>query len=89
MCALTRRDSQGREVVAATLLESPLGIPASECQMALTPDVVKELVNKVAWALGSVYRRGYSNARSPARAYAWRFVKKLLEDHGYPDKIAK
>jgi len=89
VCALLRRDELGREVVVAPLVEAPLGIPASECQMALTQDVVRELVNKVAWTLGSVYRRNYSNMRTPAREYAWRIVKKVLEDHGYPDKIAK
>lgn len=72
-----------------TLTDDPLGIPPHESQMALQQDVCKELVNKVAWVLGSVYRRNYSNMRTPARAYAWRIVKKVLEDHGYPDKIAK
>ncbi len=89
MCALIRKDGNGREIVVASLVEKPLGIPASECQAALTQDVVKELVNKVAWVLGSVYRCNYSNMRTPAREYAWRIVKKVLEDHGYPDKIAK
>ena len=89
MCAQLRNRSDGPNVVVATLVEDPLGIPASECQMVLTQDVVKELVNKVAWVLGSTYRRNYSNKRTPAREYAWRFVQKLLKDHGYPDKIAK
>ncbi len=66
-----------------------LGIPAWEAQIALQQDAVKELVNKIAWTLGSVYRRSYSNMRTPARAYAWRIVKQVLKDHGYPDKIAK
>jgi len=89
VCALLRTDDQGREIVVAPLMENPLGIPASECQMVLTQDVVKELVNKVAWTLGSVYRRNYSNMRTPAREYAWRIVQRVLKDHGYPDKIAK
>jgi len=69
--------------------DKPLGIPPHETQAPLQQDVCKELVNKIAWTLGSVYRRSYSNMRAPARAYAWRIVKQVLEDHGYPDKIAK
>lgn len=75
--------------VVASLEEDALGIPPSEAQIGLQQDVVKELVNKISWVLGSVYRRNYSNMKTPARAYAWRIVKKVLEDHGYPDNIAK
>jgi len=71
------------------LQENPLGIPPSESQIALHQDVVKELVNKIAWVLGSVYRSNYSNMRTPARLYAWRIVKKVIEDNGYPAKIRK
>jgi len=67
----------------------PMGIPPHEAQIGLQQDVVKELVNKIAWTLGSAYRVNYSNMRTPARAYAWRIVKRLIEDHGYPSKIGK
>jgi len=73
----------------STLAEDALGVPPIEAQIALQQDVVKELVNKIAWTLGSVYRRNYSSMRTPARAYAWRIVKQVIKDHGYPDKIAK
>jgi len=76
-------------VTAAILSENPLGIPPSASQIALQQDVVKELVNKIAWTLGSVYRRSYSNMKTPAREYAWRIVKQVIKDNGYPDKIAK
>jgi len=72
-----------------TLSDEPLGLPPHETQIGLQQDLVKELVNKVAWTLGSVYRRPYSNMRTPARAYAWRIVKQIIKDHGYSDKIAK
>ena len=75
--------------VRAELADLAMGIPPSESQIALQQDVVKELVNKVAWVLGSVYRVNYSSMRTPARAYSWRIVKKVLEDHGYPRKIQK
>ena len=73
----------------STLVEDALGINPYDSQIALQQDMVKELVNKIAWTLGSVYRRNYSNMRTPARAYAWRIVKQVIQDHGYPDKIAK
>jgi len=69
--------------------EEPLGLPPTDTQPALQQDVVKELVNKISWSLGSVYRCNYSSMRNPARAYAWRIVKQVIKDHGYPKKIAK
>jgi len=76
-------------VTGAPLSERPLGIAPHAAQIALQQDVVKELVNKFAWTLGSVYRRNYSNMKTPAREYAWRIVKQVIKDNGYPDKIAK
>jgi len=69
--------------------EDPLGIPPLDTHIALQTDVAKELCNKIAWVLGSTYRVPYANMRTNARQYAWRIVKKVLEDHGYPSKIAK
>ena len=89
MCAQLRMDNIDERSWINNLGEDPLGIPPSVSQVALQQDVVKELVNKIAWTLGSVYRRNYSNIRTPARAYAWRIVKQVIKDHGYPDKIAK
>jgi len=68
--------------------DSPLGLPPEETQIGLQQDIVKELVNKIAWTLGSVYRQNYSNMRTPARTYAWRIVKQVIKDHGYPAKIS-
>jgi len=67
----------------------PLGIPPHEAQLALHTDVCKEMVNKIAWVLGTTYRRSYSNRRTIARQLAWQIVKQVIEDHGYPDKIRK
>ena len=88
MCALLR-NTKLFTPPPDSLTDSPLGIPASEAQIALQQDAVKELVNKIAWTLGSFYRAPYSTMKTPARAYAWRIVKKVLEDHGYPGKISK
>lgn len=46
-------------------------------------------MNKFAWVLGSTYRVPYANMKTDARQYAWRIVKQVLKDHGYPSKIAK
>ena len=88
MCAQVRKLPE-LPPVGDTLCEDPLGIPPYEAQLALQADAVKELVNKVAWVLGSVYRQNYSNMRTPARQYAWRVVKQMIKDHGYPAKIRK
>ncbi len=66
-----------------------LGTPSADTHLALQQDVCKELVNKIAWVLGSTYRVPYANMRTDARQYAWRIVKQVLKDHGYPSKIAK
>lgn len=89
MCAQVQRSTDRHLNGDGPLSDLPLGIPPHEAQIALQTDVVKELVNKVAWTLGSVYRQNYSNKRTPARLYAWRIVKRIIEDHGYPSKISK
>jgi len=80
-------ESLSRAIPTST--ETPLGVPPLDTHLALQTDVAKELVNKIAWVLGSTYRVSYANMRTDARQYAWRIVKKVLEDNGYPSKIAK
>lgn len=89
MHAHLRSEVPGLPPVGSSLADAPLGIPPYEAQIALQQDIVKELVNKIAWTLGSVYRANYSNMRTPARAYAWDLVKRIIEDHGYPARIRK
>lgn len=66
-----------------------LGIEAGSTHAALQTDCFKELVNKIAWALGSAYRQPYSGVRTPARQYAVLVAAAIQRDHGYPRKIAK
>lgn len=66
---------------------SQLGIPASEAQAALQSDAYKELVNKLAWALGSSYRMPYTNMRTLARVWACDLAKQTIIEHGYPSAI--
>jgi len=89
VCAQLSETRSEQTLTVNSLVEDHLGLPPYETQIALQQDAVKELVNKIAWTLGSVYRRSYSHMRTPARAYAWRIVKQCIKDHGYPDKIAK
>jgi len=74
-----RPESDGRE---------PIGVPADRTLPPLQTDCVKELLNKLAWALGSTYRVTYGNKGSPARRRAWELAKQVLASEGYPSKIA-
>jgi len=89
VCAQIRMEAARDHLGQAKPAEEALGVPPYATQMALTQDVCKELVNKIAWTLGSVYARPYNNNRCLARAYAWDIAWKIIKDHGYPDKIAK
>jgi len=66
-----------------------LGIPAFQTVADQQQDVYKELLNKIAWAIGSTYRQSYSGTRSNVRAEAGKVVRALIWEHGYPASIAK
>jgi len=90
VCAQSRKSPVANPPPGISRSDDPtLGVPPLDTHLALQTDVAKELVNKIAWVLGSTYRVPYANMRTDARQYAWRIVKKVLEDHGYPRKIAK
>lgn len=72
----------------STLTDGPLGIPPQDTHPALQTDIFKELINKLAWALGSTYRQQYRNKTAPARVYALRMATRVIRDHGYPYQIA-
>lgn len=78
----------GAKGPTADMPESVLGVPASQTHPALQTDSFKELVNKLAWVLGSTYRVPYSNQKSVARQYALRITSAIMRDHGYPSKIS-
>jgi len=71
----------------ASLSDPALGIPAQDAQPALQSDCYKELVNKLAWAIGSTYGVPYKTTRCPARLYALGLAQRVFADHGYPQKI--
>lgn len=45
---------------------------------------LKELENKLAWAVGTFYGVPYSGRRTEATLYVARIVRAVLRDHGYP-----
>jgi len=67
----------------------PLGVPASDTIIGFQTEVFKELINKFAWALGSTYRRAYSNQRTPARQLAIAIAKHIVDKQGYPEYMEK
>lgn len=64
-----------------------LGIPSSEAQPALQTDAYKELVNKLAWVIGSTYHVPYGNVRTGARQWAMILAQTTHAHHGYPARI--
>lgn len=67
----------------------PLGIPSSESILGFQTEVFKELINKLAWSLGSTYRVAYSNQRSDARQLAIAIAKLVVLKQGYPAYLKK
>jgi len=72
-----------------TLRQAALGVPPADTQDALKADHYKELINKIAWALGSAYDRDYSRINLPTRKYAHELVASIIRDHGFPRKLSK
>jgi len=89
VCAQVRNQPQLPAVALYPREEHPFGIPTGDAQEDLRADVYKELINKIAWALGSTYRVNYSNSQQAARKYANRVVGRIISDHGFPHSIKK
>lgn len=69
--------------------EGSLGIHVEDTSLEWRHDRQKELINKVAWAVGTFYSVPYSARGSVAHGYAARIVRAVLRDHGYPGGLAK
>jgi len=69
--------------------EGSFGITAGNTQVGLQMEVYKELVNKLAWALGTVYGRSYSNKTTVARKLALQCASMVVSEVGWPDKIER
>jgi len=64
-----------------------LGLPAAQVQPQLTQDAYKELINKLAWCLGSTYRLPYRNRKCAVRLLAVSLARAVVVEHGYPASI--
>jgi len=87
----TRSNGQQQppQTEGAAALTGRMGLPAEDTHPALQTDAFKELINKLAWVLGSTYRAPYSRHRTLARDYAVKLAQVTVRDHGYPNKIGK
>jgi len=65
----------------------PLGLSPRLTKADLQSDVFKELINKLAWVLGSTYEVKYSTTQSKARQAAMALARLVLKYHGYPRSI--
>jgi len=61
-----------------------LGIPVADTIPILQSPAFKELVNKLAWAIGTTYDVPYTNTRCQARIRAVTLANMVLIGHGYP-----
>ncbi len=66
-----------------------LGIPASETALGQQSDFFKELVNKMAWVLGTSYRCSYQRLDTESRLTALALANRVLSAHGYGAHLAK
>ncbi len=72
-----------------SLTVGSFGISGSETQKALEIDVFKELVNKIAWAVGTTYGRPYATRRDVARQLAVDLATTVVVEKGWPHSIQK
>lgn len=80
---------QARLPVPSGSGDRPIGISAYLTQPELQTDTFKELVNKLAWAIGSTYKLSFSKRYSHVRVLAVDLARQLITDQGYPVKISK
>jgi len=67
----------------------PLGIEILDADPQLTPAIYKELTRKLAWAIGSTYKRAYHSKKGAVPDFAWELTKRIVTMHGMPEHIRK
>jgi len=72
-----------------TPADGPIGIPTGDTIPAMQTEFWKELVNKLAWALGTSYRVSYSSPRAEPRSTALILAQQVLSQHGYGSHLRK
>lgn len=81
--------SNQKQAPGQAAVPGPLGIPGKDTLVAFQTEVFKELINKLAWALGSTYRTPYSNLRTDTRQLAIGLAKLVIDKQGYPEYMRK
>jgi len=66
-----------------------MGVAIPDAKPELTYDMMRELGNKIAWAIGSTYRVPYRSKHSEAVKAAGLAALQVLDHHGYPAHIRK
>jgi len=66
---------------------APLGVPSAGLPPEARHDTLKELVNKLAWVLGSVYKKPYTNRTTPVRGLAITLAVAILDKQGFPEHL--
>ncbi len=69
--------------------DDPVGIPGEESVPRLQPAAFAELVNKLAWALGSAYRVPYQRHSRDPRRFAINMAREFVKEHGWPKHTQK
>jgi len=69
--------------------DGPIGIPVSDTIPAMQTEFFKELINKLAWALGTSYRVRYSSPRAEPRATALILAREVIAELGYGSHLKK
>lgn len=71
------------------MLSDAIGIRGDLTIPKMQSGAFQELVNKIAWAIGSTYRVPYSSPRREPRRTALALAGQVLDDQGWPESIGK
>lgn len=61
-----------------------IGIHVDATTLQFRHDCLKELTNKLSWAIGTFYNAPYSGRQTRVQQYVGRVARAILRDHGYP-----
>lgn len=64
--------------------EGSLGVHVDGTSLEQRHDCLKELTNKLAWAMGTFYGVPYSGRKTVVHEYIAKCARAILRDHGYP-----
>jgi len=71
------------------MVVEPLGIGPESVDHKLHEAIWREAINKMCWAIGTLYRVPYSATNSPARSAGVELARLLFKTYGYPARMKK